>query len=365
MNTSTSFSIHGEHSRTMKIGFYSPYLDTLGGGERYVLTLASHWSVHHNVELFWNDSSIIDSAQKRFNIDLSRVKVTRNIFRDISVFKKLFITRQYDLIFFLSDGSIPSTLARYNILHFQMPFGKVPYSAVKLSRYQAIVCNSQFTKQALDMRIGSRSVVIYPPVDLDNRQGSKKEKLILSVGRFTGFHTAKKQHILLEAFRQGTKDKSLSGWKLVLAGGLLESDEEYFSGLKKMAHDLPVEFLPNAPLTKLTHLYRRASIYWHAAGYGETDPRWMEHFGITTVEAMSAGAVPVVFAGGGQIEVVSDGVNGLLWRSIEELLSKTSLVIHDTKKQERIRDGGMRRAMDFQESKFTQAFDDLLSRRLH
>lgn len=344
----------------MKIGFYSLYLDTLGGGERYILTLASHWSVRHNVELFWDDASIIDSAQKRLNVDLSRVKVTRNIFRGTSVFKKLFITRQYDIIFFLSDGSIPSTLARYNILHYQMPFATIPYSKVKLSRYQAIVCNSQFTKQALDARIGSRSVVIYPPVDLVDRRGSKKEKLILSVGRFTGFHTAKKQHILLEAFRQGTKDKSLSCWKLVLVGGFLASDEEYFSRLKKMAHDLPVEFLPNAPLTKLIDLYRRASIYWHAAGYGETDPRWMEHFGLSTVEAMSAGVVPIVYAGGGQQEVVEDGTNGYLWHTIDELIERTTEMMRDTRKREAMRMQAQKRALAFHESKFTQAFDDLL-----
>ena len=61
----------------MNIGFYSPYFDTLGGGERYVLTLASHWSEGHDVKLFWDDESIVQSAQSRFNIDLSRVKVTR------------------------------------------------------------------------------------------------------------------------------------------------------------------------------------------------------------------------------------------------------------------------------------------------
>lgn len=344
----------------MKIGFYSPYLDTLGGGERYTLSLASHWSLRHDVSVFWDQNDILYKAQKRLNIDLSRVKFTRNIFRVTSVFKKLFITRQYDLIFFLSDGSIPSTLARYNILHYQMPFEKVPYSTVKLFRYQAIVCNSQFTKDTLDMRIGNRAEVIYPPVAPVDRRGSKKEKIILSVGRFTGFHTAKKQDILLEAFRQGVKDKLLTGWRLVFVGGLLDSDEEYFSRLKKMAYDLPVEFLPNAPLTKLIDLYRRASIYWHAAGYGETDPRWKEHFGISTVEAMSAGCIPIVFAGGGQTEIISDEVNGLLWHTTEELLSKTSRVIQDTKEQQGIRDRGTARAMDFQESKFTQAFDNLL-----
>lgn len=344
----------------MKIGFYSPYLDTLGGGERYILTLASHWSARHNVDLFLDDVSIIDSAQKRLNIDLSRVNATRNIFRGSHVFKKLFATRQYDLIFFLSDGSIPSTLAKRNILHYQVPFANIPYSVAKLSRYQAVVCNSRFTKESLDPRLGKRVVVIYPPVSSIDADETKKEKIILSVGRFSGFHTAKKQHILLEAFARGIKAKRLVGWNFILAGGLLPSDEEYFGNLKRLAGDLPVDLLPNAARDALTDCYKRASLYWHAAGYGETDPRWMEHFGITTVEAMSAGAVPIVYAGGGQPEIVQEGKNGFLWKTPDELLSKTARLIAHTKTYNILRRSAIQKSKTFSVSVFCKAFDDLL-----
>lgn len=344
----------------MKIGFYSPYLDTLGGGERYTLTLASHWSKNNRVSIFWDQEDILDKAQERFDTDLSSIKVVQNIFRGSNVFKKLFITRQYDLLFFLSDGSIPSTIAKRNILHFQMPFSPIAYSAAKLSRYETVVCNSQFTKRYLDARVAKHAMVIYPPVYPVQEGRGKKENLILSVGRFTGFHTAKKQDILIEAFRQGVKERWLTGWKLVLAGGLLASDDEYVKKLMQMAHGLRIEILPNAPLTKLVDLYRRASIYWHAAGYGETDPRWMEHFGITTVEAMSAGCIPVVYAGGGQQEVVQDGINGYLWHTVDELIERTTEMIRDTRKREAIGMQAQKRALDFGESRFTKAFDDLL-----
>lgn len=345
----------------MKIGIYNPYFDSLGGGERYCLALASHWSKNHDVAVFWDEDNILEKAKQRLGIDLSRAKVAQNIFRVTNIFKKLLLTRQYDLIFVLSDGSIPSTLAKRNILHYQVPFPVVPYSAVKLSRYQAIACNSEFTKNSLDPRLGKRAVVIYPPVVPIDAGETKKEKVILSVGRFSGFHTAKKQHILLEAFARGIKAKRLTGWKLILAGGLLPSDEEYFGNLKRLARGLPVNLLPNAAHDALTDCYKRASLYWHAAGYGETDPRWMEHFGITTVEAMSAGAVPVVFAGGGQQEVVQDGTNGYLWHTVDELIERTTEMMRDTRKREAMGMQAQKRALDFGESRFTKAFDDLLT----
>lgn len=344
----------------MKIGFYSPYLDTLGGGERYALTLAAHWSGSHDVFVFWHEGDILVKAQKRLNIDLSRVKVTQNIFRERNVFKKLFITRQYDLLFFLSDGSIPSTIARRNILHFQIPFSPIAYSAAKLSRYQTVVCNSQFTKRFLDARVAKHAMVIYPPVFPVQADCGKKENLILSVGRFTGFHTAKKQNVLIEAFAQGVKDKKLDGWRLILAGGLLPSDRQYYDSLQSLAKGLPVTFEANISHDNLTEYYQKSKIYWHAAGYGETDTRWMEHFGITTVEAMSAGVVPIVYAGGGQQEIVQDGVNGYLWHTIDELIERTTEMICDTRKREAMRIEAQKRALAFHESKFTQSFDDLL-----
>lgn len=343
----------------MNIGFYSPYLDTFGGGERYLFTLAAHWSTLHDVSVFWDEDSILKIAKKQLDIDISRVKIVQNIFRGRNLFKKLFTTRRYDLLFFLSDGSIPSTLAAHNILHFQVPFGTIPYSGVKLSRYQAIVCNSKFTKASLDPRVGRHAVVIYPPVK-PILTGGIKERLILSVGRFSQFHTAKKQHVLIEAFSKAVKEKRLSGWRLVLVGGLLSSDEEYFHKLQALARGLPVDFVSNASHDALADCYRRAAIYWHAAGYGETDPQWMEHFGIATVEAMSVGTIPVVYDAGGQPEIVKDGENGFLWRTTRELLEKTDGIITNENLAETLQKNAIKTSKQFSVSQFCQAFDRLL-----
>ena len=77
-------------------------------------------------------------------------------------------------------------------------------------------------------------------------------------------------------------------------------------------------------------LYRAAKIFWHSTGYGEDEdlePEKMEHFGITTVEAMSFGAVPVVINKGGQKETVEEGVHGYRWDTEEECVEKTCQLI--------------------------------------
>lgn len=345
----------------MKIGFYNPYFDGFGGGERYTLTLASHWSKTHSVSLFWDDSEILNTAQNRFNLDLSRVRVTENVFKQKSIFKKLMVSGRYDLIFFLSDGSIPSTLAKHNILHFQVPFAKIRFNRLKMRAFDSIVCNSLFTKQSIDSKIGDKSIVIYPPVDTLFVETTRKSTKILTVGRFTSVKQAKKQEVMIEAFKMLTKNVKFKKWHFDLVGAVLPGDIAYLERLKEQAKGFSISFHPNISNKDLHSLYREASIYWHAAGFGETDPVNMEHFGISTVEAMSAGAIPIVFAGGGQKEIITNGVNGYLWVTPQELIEKTDLV-SETKTSEYIRKAAITSSKDFDTSLFCKKFDNLLDK---
>ena len=99
----------------MKIGIYNPYFNSFGGGERYVLTLAEYWSTLHDVSVLWDDPAILSQSEERFHVNLSKVKVIPNFFKSRNLFTKIIMSRQYDLLFILSDGSIPTSFAKYNI----------------------------------------------------------------------------------------------------------------------------------------------------------------------------------------------------------------------------------------------------------
>ncbi len=349
-----------QKTKKLKIGIYNPYFDSFGGGERYVLTLAEHWSKTHDVSVFWNTPSFLSEATARFGLNLSKVKIVPNIFGTTRFVKKLIESASYDLIFFLSDGSVPTSLARYNILHFQVPFRSVFMSPWKAMRYQSVVVNSEFTKEHLDHSFSIPVSVIYPPVDIDEFVGKKKTKTILSVGRFNGLYGAKKQDVLIESFIAASKRKPFSGWKLVLAGGCLETDRAYVEMLKQQAKGYPIEFMVNCSFKTLKMLYETANIYWHAAGFGETRPENMEHFGITTVEAMAAGSIPVVYNAGGQPEIVTHNKNGYLWTTKEELINLTEHIITNEKVTMMIRKEAVKNAERFSKVKFGEAFDELL-----
>lgn len=321
----------------MTIGIYNPYLDTLGGGEQYLLMLASRLSKSNTVKVYWDSPLVLKQAEKRFSIDLSRVELSPDVWSHGGFFSKRAESKQLDVLIMVSDGSIPLSFAKKTILIFQFPVNWVSRfsiaNRVKLKNIHAIICYSAFVKKFIDRTFGVNASVVPPGIDRSLFIPGKKTKTIVSVGRFTRAMNTKKQEVLIKAFTLLSK-KEVQGWRLVLAGGALMKDLQYVDQLRKKARGYAISVIPNIAFPKLQALYSQASIYWHAAGYGEDlilYPERAEHFGITTVEAMCAGAVPVVYRGGGQEEIVSDGEDGFLWKSTEELLERTS---HLIKKQD-------------------------------
>lgn len=351
----------------MKVGLFSPYLLTMGGGERYFLTTAEFFLRRGDqVDIFWSGERDLLAIYKRFNIDLTGVNFRDDIFfRKTNFLKKLVTTAGYDLLYFLSDGSIPTTLAKKNIVHFQVPFSGPDHrnlaNWLKLRFFQYVVCNSEFTKKYIDRSYGVESVVIYPPVPVHDFSAGKKERLIVSVGRFVNRMHPKKHKVMISEFIKLYKG-GLHDWRLVLIGGTSGEDERAVSLLRERCRGFPIKILANCGFSTLRDYYSRAAIYWHAAGYGEDlgkYPEKAEHFGMTTVEAMSAGAVPIIFAGGGQKEIVTEEENGFLWETTGELRSKTLLTVRDEKLRVTLSRNAIVRAQFFSKERFFRQLDEI------
>lgn len=308
-----------------KAGIYNPYLDTLGGGERYSLSLAEILvSKGWVVDVEWKDIKIKEKLEQRLGINLSNVNFIPDIKKGSG----------YDLCFWVSDGSIPLLHSRKNLLHFQVPFhdvdGKSLFNRMKLIRVNKVICNSKFTKKVIDNEYGVESVVVYPPIDVLKIKPKRKENIILYVGRFSQLVQSKRQDILIDAFKKFSR--KVSGWKLVLVGGSDIGGKEYVGQLRKRSQGYDIEILEGIDYKTLIDLYGKAKFFWSAAGYGINEklhPEQVEHFGITTVEAMAAGAVPLVFNAGGQKEIIENGVSGFLWNSINELITATFKLMED------------------------------------
>ncbi len=344
----------------------------MSGGEKYMLSLALALSDDHNVSLFWDGQdkeAITTMAKTRFGFDLGKITFVPDIFsKDVSFVTKVSESRKYDLIIYLSDGSIP-VVACPLMLHFQSPVewvnGRSVKNRIKLLRTKKVICNSYFTKFFIDRKFGIRSTVVYPPVDVPSLQKTDKENIILNVGRF-GINTAgssyKKQDMLAKTFNKMIAE-GLRDWKLVLVMSVKEEDQKALTLFQKQFESKAIQFVINPTREKLWEFYGRAKIYWHASGFGEDlekHPDRAEHFGISTVEAMSMGAVPVVINAGGQKEIVTNDKTGFLWDSAQELEKYTGDLIKHNSLRARLSLEASKRAQDFAYDHFQKAIKDAI-----
>jgi len=325
----------------MRIGVFDPYLDTLSGGEKYMLTIASCLAQDNEVFVFWDENEeteIKKTASKKLGLDLSDIKFTENIFaKDVSTVSRLIESNKFDAIVYLSDGSIPMVGTKLYV-HFQFPVewvnGQSLKTKVKLSFVKKIFCNSKFTKKFIDNKLNVRSEILYPPIDLHVVKGVKKENIVLHVGRFDVNEQGvnyKKQDVMIDIFKEMV-DSGLKDWKFKLILGVADKDQDKLGEYRKMIKGYPVELIVNISNQELWEHYSKSKIYWHATGYGENlerNPEKAEHFGITTVEAMGSGCVPVVFNAGGQREIIENNLNGYLCDRREDFIFKTTALIKD------------------------------------
>ena len=326
---------------TKQASIVDPYWDALGGGERYAAAVARLLiKLGYQVDICW-PSSIADQINQRFDIDISAA----NFVSEPNL--------NGDLVFWISDGSIPTSLAKKTIIHFQVPFhdqnsGSIT-NRLKIKLY-TVVCNSQFTKSFIDKTYRVSSQVIYPPVAVESFKPGEKMNQIVSVARFSQALHAKRQDILLKAFSQ----LQLPGWKLVLAGGV--EDQNYLASLHQQAQGLEVKFVANPTAAQVRQLMSQAKLFWSATGFdiaADKFPEKVEHFGITPVEAMAAGCVPIVTAIGGHKETVINGATGYWWNTIGELLDFSTKLANDSQLWEKLSQQAISHSQKFS----TQVFE--------
>lgn len=354
-----------------KVLILNPYFPTLGGGEKYMGYLCKFIEEHsknvkidilvhnyNNIDIHAEDYPDISQMMSRFNLKLSKtelrkinlIKASNNVehLRNKNAIEK--ITQEYDIFInfmFLSKHigkakkniyicMFPPTKFSFDGFWRKMVANYLNYRFVR--SYDFFVPISLFTNHWMQhwWKNIKRTHLVYPPVfsekeqlnriPLDSKEIEKRKNIILSVGRFfVGAHN-KKQDVLVDMFKKHFD--SLKDWELHLVGGVsnAEADLEYISKISSEAKGYPIYIHNNCKYEELENLYRESKVFWHATGHGEdvnSFPDKLEHFGITTVEAMSYGVVPVVINKGGQAEIVNTNVEGFCWDTEEECIAYT------------------------------------------
>lgn len=356
-----------------KICVYNAYLPTMGGGEN----LTAHTIAYLNkifpsasIDILCHETKAFDKSnfagkefvqmlERAFDLTLNNTTVrfvnfNFNIISFIGNIRYMLqlssVSKNYDLFINNTFFSLMPARAKVNIYYCMFPLN-LGYSEISLlgpfrryfynrflMSYDLFLSISQYTQRWVDKYWGVNSYVLYPPVKTVKKTLSlHKDNTIINVGRFFAGGHSKKQDVMIKAFIEMYDKGWAPDWKLVLVGRKHtdELSSSYIHSLEKMAKGYPIELKYDTSVDELQDLLERAKIYWHATGYDEIvdlSPDKFEHFGLSTIEAAQSGAVPVVFNGGGQPEMISHAKNGFLWDTTDELMNYTKILMDDDNK---------------------------------
>jgi glycosyltransferase involved in cell wall biosynthesis len=171
---------------------------------------------------------------------------------------------------------------------------------IKMMLNSTVLTNSEFSRKAIFKTFGVDSTIIPPPVDVDIFRdrclASKvRDDSILIISRIHPTKKIENAIHLAKLLRQNSVGTCMN-----IVGNMPPDGTGYFNYLKDLVRNYGIEdfvrFEINVTFDRLLDLLCRSKVYVH--------PLPGEPFGISTVEAMSAGIIPVVPDIGGHTEFV-------------------------------------------------------------
>lgn len=355
---------------------YTPYQIIPGGGERYLLGIA-HWlSRRYRTVILTAErysSYRLRGIGLELELDLSEVRLAP--LADLPKYADC------DVFVAMGNEALPAVepVGRRKLYVCQFPFPMQPVQVAKswghLEKYDDVIVYSDYSKRHLRERTRRltahepRVTVLPPAVPMygETAERARVPGRIVSVGRFHSAGHCKRQDVLVDAFRRLVERTGRTDLELHLAGTVSSEalSREFYLNVHARASGLPVYFHLNASPEKVRELYATSSYYWHGTGYGQSEtlfPERMEHFGITVVEAMSAGAIPFVYAMGGPAEIVTNRETGFHWKTLDDLVDYQSRALAMSEiETSALRSRGLVAAMRYDTSTFEQGLTQIVN----
>ncbi|HJU34682.1 MAG TPA: glycosyltransferase [Nitrososphaera sp.] len=309
-------------------------LNARGGGERLaVATIKAISSMGIDVDLSTlerPDMQLIhDAYGTSLEADLKRIRtlnilqechsrkysLTVNTHGDILPFYRKDFTREnaitychYPIAGYLIDCDDPDySVVLQNLCLLGMPpavrngyCDMVRSTYVKMMLNSTVLTNSEFSRKAIFKTFGIDSIVLPPPVEVDMFSNAclaseARDDSLLVISRF---HPSKKIENAIHLAKLLRQNET--GVCMNIVGNMPPDGIGYYSYLNDLVkhYDLEdfIRFEINLRFDRMLDLMSRSKVYIH--------PLPGEPFGMSTMEAMSAGIIPVVPDIGGHTEFV-------------------------------------------------------------
>ena len=295
---------------------------------------------------FLRDAIIVPLMRRRVDLSITVLPTLPVVFSDI--------------LYIHFPNFIPSYLERYQItskyshdgwMAYSLPFRLFCKLSIKafnsLKNKPVVLTNSVYSQRAMEDYLDVKANVVYPPVDTQKYShgcfGSRRRNIVLTISRFV-------ENKALSELLSVAKDAPQASF-VVLGAATAKSDYETAERLRSEAEKMGisdrVSLIVNAGENEKIKLFSQAKIYLHTMRY--------EHFGISIVEAMAGGLVPVVHRSGGpwlDILKETEGEVGYSYSNNQEAATIISQLLKNESELERLSKRAIERAKAFDSSQF-------------
>lgn len=329
----------------MKVGIFSPVINHCGGAEWVALSIIDTLNQYgHDTILLTNQSLNSKKIETIFNKKISVNKQYvipfeffkpgdyHNIYTDF--LRSIFLKQKCDiLIDTYTNAILPGVdisyihypllrLVRESLPYFRNYLFFSPYRSYlnleKKSKNGLVLCNSKYSAKAILEEYNIDAKVLYPPVSNDfyhnfeKNHNLQKENIVLTIARIS-----KEKNL---NFIPYIANQTHAETKFVIVG-LLDSPL-ILKSLNKLIDKLNlvkrVKIFTNLKKEEMRTLLLKSKIYLHT--------KVGEHFGISIVEAMASGCIPIVHNSGGPREFLPQSQR---FNTIKEAAKKIDTAFND------------------------------------
>jgi glycosyltransferase involved in cell wall biosynthesis len=291
----------------MKIAIIQPVIARAGGNEVVLVSLlkalkrTNHlvnvysldnkmkqkisYNIENSVSLFPFKTPLFGLYQQLFQINLANKIKKENLVISLSGTFLSFPKKKSSAIFYIQNKV--DDLFNWN-QKYEKGFWKLYYLLFKLisnhTRKRFIESDkikflvvSNYIKNTFEEFTKKSCEVLYPPVDLNEFKNNNFDKKgIITICRYSPEKNIEFIIRVLEKINVEPK---------IIFGSLDPTKINYFNKLKDLAKNQNIDLVVNKPRSELKKYLENSKIYFHAGN---------ETFGISVVEAISAGCIPIV-----------------------------------------------------------------------
>ncbi len=217
-----------------------------------------------------------------------------------------------------------------------------------------LLTNSKFTQQIIRKYMKREALVLHPPVDVQSyaSRNEKSESFVVTVSKFTPKRCLHRVPLIARKTQKA---------KFIIAGGADEYSTKTIADLKKVIEECNLEdrviLMPNVQRSKLVELLARSKVYLHVMP--------SEHFGISIIEAMAAGCVPIVHRSGGPwLDILNQnqGKYGFSYTTLEEAAYLIDNIMDNEKLRSEVSGAAQERSLEYDETIFRKNLQTIIGK---